>query len=268
MKSKFFQLTLENKYRVLSIYSCILIGISSMVRSLCEIGLRSLEWNAVFSNESTQPTTAANTACNVLPHISASALVFGYCFVFFFLWLRQIIFYMHPTLSVLYKNKLKTFSFSILPTYLLFAISFVIIHLAKGQYALSSVGFCVFQVEPKSFTAYIKFLIAWSICSTAMQLSLLGLFIYPLLKQSSWHKNEQSLQSHRMLPLVKKSVILASVSVITDILTAVFVNVFFQDATNNPTFVHNLNLVINHLITIGIFKFWKNLLMPWSKTEK
>ena len=268
IKPKSFQLTLKNKYRVLSKYICSLIGICSMVRSFTEIGLRSIEWNAVFSNDSAQPTTAANTACKVLPHISAYAAIFGYCFVYVFLWSRQFIFYAHPTLKVLYNNKLKTISFSILPSYSLLVISLGIVYLVRGRHALNKAGFCELQLEPNVFMAFVKFLIAGSILSTAMQLALLGLFIYPLLKQSSWHKNEQGMQNHRMLQLVRKSVILASVSIITDIITAVSVNVFFDNDTNNPTFVHNLNLIINYLITIRIFSFWKKLFWPWSKTEE
>ena len=268
MKPKCSQLTLDKKYCVQSKYICSLIGICSMVRSLTEIGLRSIEWNAAFFNDSAQPTTAANTACYVLPHISVYAAIFGHCFVYVFLWSRQIIFYAHPTLNVLYNNKLKTISFSILPSYLLLVLSLSIIHLVRGQHALNKAGFCVLQLELNVFMAYVKFLIAGSILSTAMQLLLLGLFIYPLLKQSSWHKNEQGMQNHRMLQLVRKSVILASVSVITDIITAVSVNIFFDNDTNNPTIVHSLNLVINYLIAIGIFSYWKKLFWPWSKTKE
>ena len=200
--------------------------------------------------------------------ISVYAAIFGHCFAYVFLWLRQILFYAHPTLKVLYNNKLKTISFCILPSYLLLVLSLSIIRLVRGRHALNKVGFCVLQLELNVFMAYVKFLIAGSILSTAMQLALLGLFIYPLLKQSSWHKNEQGMQNHRMLQLVRKSVILASVSVITDVITAVSVNVFFDNDTNNPTIVHSLNLVINYLIAIGIFSYWKKLFWPWSKTKE
>ena len=264
MKSEFFRLTLEKKYRVLSKYTCISIGILSMVRCLCDIGLRSVEWNAVFSNYSGPPTAAAEIACYVLPHISVFAVDFGYFFVFVFLWLRQSIFYVHPTLKVLYNNAVKTFSFSIFIGYLFVTISFFIAHSILAQYALSKKGFCRVQEKTSNSTLHFQFLIGWIILSAVIQISLLSLFIYPLLKQASWHRNQQGTQNHRMLQIAKKAVVLATVCLVTDIFVVVSLNVSFLINTNNLTFQHNVNLVTDHLITIGFFGVWKKLLWPWK----
>ena len=264
MKSKFFRLTLEKRYRVLSKYTFILIGTLSTIRCLCDIGLRFVEGNAVFFNNSGSPTTAAEIACNVLPHISVSAVNFGYFFVYVFLWLRQSIFYVHPILKILYNNAIKAFSFSIFIGYLFFTISAFIAHSILGNYALNKEGFCRVQEKMSNSTSYFQFLIGWIILSVMMQISLMSLFIYPLLKQASWHKNQQGMQNHRMLQLAKKAVIVASVCLVTDIFAVIFLKVSFFENTNNPTFLYNVNLVTNHLVTIGSFGFWKKLLWPWN----
>ena len=264
MKAKFLQLKLGKKYRVLSKYTCILIGIFPTIRCLCDIGMRSVEWNVAFSNKPVQPTNSAEIACNVLPQVSAAAVSFGYFFVYVVLWLRQKMFYIHPTLKILYNNKLKVFSFSILLCYLLLAISFFTTHLVIAQYALNKAGFCLLEVDTKTAMSYFQLTVAWNILSILMQILLLGLFIYALLKQSSWNKNKEGKQNHRMLQVVKNAVILASVSLVTDILTVISLNLLFDEDKNNPSFMYNVNLVIDHLVTIGCFGFWRKLLWPWS----
>ena len=265
LEAKFFRLTIENNFRVLSKYICLLIGIFTTIRSLCDIGLRILEWNAVFYNESLQPTNISTVACNVLPHISASAVCFGNVFVYVFLWLRQSIFYVHPSLKILYNNKLKAFSFSVLILYLLLGLSLFFTYLVIARYALNKAGFCLPQIgiDSASDTVLIQLLISWNILSIVMQVSLLGLFIYPLVKQSSWNKNQQGMQNHRMLQLVKKAVILASVCLVTDICTLVSVSLVYGEDTNIPSFPYGVNLVINHLVTIACFSFWRKLFWPW-----
>ena len=109
-KARFFQMTLETKYRVLSKYTCILIGIFSVIRCIGDIVVKTMESNSIFS-ESAQPTKAAAVSCNVETKIAISALYSANVFVYVYLWLRQSIFYVQSTLKVLYNKKLKAFSF-------------------------------------------------------------------------------------------------------------------------------------------------------------
>ena len=264
LKSKFFQLTLEKKYRVLSKYTCIVIGVFSVLRCVGIIGVDFAEMNAVLSNMSVQqPTHHAEIVCKVLPRVSASAVFFGNVFVYVFLWFRQSIFYVHSTLKVLYNNKLKIFSCSVLLLYLFLAISLFVAHFILVQKALNKAGACLIQIVADLFTLYLQLLTTWNILSIVMQISLLGLFMYPLLKQSSWNTNRQGMQNHRMLRLIKKSVILASVCLVTDIFIVVSFNLVFDTDSNNPSFIYALNLVINHLVIIVCFGFWKKLVWPW-----
>ena len=70
-----------------------------------------------------------------------------------------------------------------------------------------------------------------------MQVSLLGLFIYRLLKQLSRHKNQQGMQNYRMLRLVKKAVILASVFFVTDICALVSLALVYGEDTKIHRFL-------------------------------
>ena len=267
LKAKFFQMKLETKYRVLSKYTCILIGIFSIIRCLFDIVVKStVEWNAVFSNQSVQPTKADETACNVSLKMSVSALYFGNVFVYVYLWLRQSIFYVQSTLKVLYNNKLKAFSFFILVFYMIFGLSLFIAFSIVVRYVINTAGFCLFQAVANNDTSFIKLLTVWSCLSIVMQMSLLSLFIYPLLKQARWNKNPQGTGNHRMLRVVKKAVILASVCLVTDICTLIYVSLVISSGRNNErtNVVYSGNLVVNHLVTIACFGFWRKLLWPWS----
>ena len=266
LETEFFRLKLEKKYRVISKYICILIGIFSVIRTLGDIVVKSAEWSAAFSIESVLSTNADAIGCNVVTQISTSAVVFGHVFVFVFLWLRQSIFYVQPTLNVLYNNKLKAFSVFILVFYLVFGLSLFIAFSIVVRYALNSAGFCIIQPVVNNDTSFVLIMNAWNCLSIAMQVSLLGLFIYPLLKQATWNQNQPGTQNHRMLRVVKKAVVLASACLVTDICTLIYVGLAISSGKNNQRthVVYSGNLVVNYLVTIACFGYWKKLLWPWS----
>ena len=267
-ETKFLQLTLERKYIVLSKYTCISIAVFSALWNLSELVLNILEVFTVFPNDSTQQRSAAEVACNLFFILAAFAVSLGNFFVYFFLWLRQSIFYFHSSLNFLYNTYLKVFSFSVLISYLLFGIGLMSAYLIKVRYSLNDAGHCEIQVESADETAYLKILLSWNIVSILMQIMLLGLFIYPLLKQASWQNKVFGEGSKKMdqsmLKRVKKAVVLASVCLITDILTALAVGLVFEKNTNSSFFMYDINLAINHLVTIACSDNWKKLLWPWS----
>ena len=270
-KVKFLQLTLERKYVALSKYACIAIAVLSVVWFLARLGFNTLEGFIVFPKRYNQQGSATEAVCNTIPLIGGFALSLGNFFVYVFLWLRQSIFYVHSSLKVLYNTCLKVFNFSVLILYFFFGISLLSAYLIKVQYTTKKAGFCQLQISSGDEISYLRILIAWNIASILMQLSLLGLFIYPILKQASWQnklsrkgKKKKSLKNVRMLRRVKKSVILALVCLSTDVLTAVSIRLAFKENTNTSLFMYGLNLVINHLVTIICFDYWKKMLWPWN----
>ena len=267
-ETKFLQLTLERKYVVLSKYTCISIAVFSALWNFFELVLNTLEVFPVFPNESTQQRSAAEVACNLLFILATFAVSLGNFFVYVFLWLRQSIFYVHSSLKFLYNTHLKVFSFSIMVYYLLFGIALMSAYLIKVRYTLNDAGHCEIQVESTDETAYFIILLFRNIAPILMQISLLSLFIYPLLKQASWQnkvfEEGKEKMNKGMLKRVKKAVVLASVCLATDILTAVVVGLEFKKIMNSSFFMYDIELAINHLVTIACFDYWKKLLWPWS----
>ena len=266
LETEFFRLTLEKKYRVISKYICILIGVFTVIHSLGDIVVKSAEWSAAFSIESVLSTNGAAIGCNVVTQVSVSALGTGNLFVYVFLWLRQSIFYVQPTLNALYNNKMKAFSVFILVFYVVFGLSLFIAFSIVVRYALNSAGFCIIQPVVNNDTSFVLIMNAWNSLSIAMQVSLLGLFIYPLLKQATWNQNQLGTQNHRLLQVIKKAVVLASVCLVTDICTLIYVGLAISSGKNNQRtyVVYSGNLVVNYLVTIVCFGYWKKLLWPWS----
>ena len=266
LETEFFRLKLEKKFRVISKYICILIGIFSVIRSLGDIVVKSAEWSAAFSIESVLSTNGAAIGCNVVTRVSVPALCSGNLFVYVFLWLRQSIFYVQPTLNVLYNKKLKAFSVIILVFYLVFGLSLVIAFSIVVRHALNSAGFCIIQPVVNNDMSFVQIMNAWNSLSIAMQMSLLGLFIYPLLKQATWIQNQHGVRNYRMLRVVKKAVILASACLVTDICTLIYVGLAISSGKNNQNIhvVYSGNLVVNYLVIIACFGYWRKLLWPWS----
>ena len=270
-KKTFMQLTLEQKYVVLSKYTCITIAAFSVFWNFNELALDTLEGFAGFSNKSTQLSSATEVACNVLKLSAGITISCGNFFVYVFLWLRQSVFYVHSSLKILYNTCLKVFSFSVLIIYFLFGVCLLSAYFIKVRYTLNQAGVCQFQVENGGNVSYLQILIAWAIASILMQILLLGLFIYPILKQSSWQKKfsikgkkEKSLKNVGILKRVKKAVILASVCLATDVLTVVALKLLFDENANSSSFIYDINLAINHLVTIVCFDHWKKMLWPWN----
>ena len=270
MKVKFLQLKLERKYSVLSRYTYIAISVFSVIWYFNGFGLNALEGFTIFFNESTQQSSAVDVACYILPLIAGIANTVGNFFIYVFLWLRQSIFYVHSSCKILYNTYLKSFSFSILIFFFLFVVSLLFAYLIKVRFTINKAGFCQVQVRNGDSNAYLQILTAWTIASILIQVSLLGLFICPLLKQASWQqklsgkRTKKSMKNNRMLRRVKKAVVLASICLVTDILTVVATRLAFEENKNNFSFMYDINLAINQLVTIACFDHWKKLLWPWN----
>ena len=99
-----------------------------------------------------------------------------------------------------------SFQFECFDFYLAFGISLFVVYLVTFQYEINELGFC--QSESNigsdgwSNTALILVL---TVCSVLMQIALLWLFIYPLLKRRMWRDAQQSKRSGLLMYRVKKS---------------------------------------------------------------
>ena len=263
-KTNFFRLTLEEKYGVLSNYTCIAIAVVSFIRHLCCIGLFLVEWYAISSKQSMLQNHAAEIVCRVLSRITTISFGTGGSMIYLFLWFRQSVFYVHSSLQVLNNKFVQIFSFVIFILYVLFCIALLTAYLFTIRYELNEEGLCLFEIGKA--IVYAAMIICWTSVAILMQIALLGLFIYPMLKQALWRQNQQEEPSSRLMTRVKKAVYLAITCFVTDIFSGVSLFFLYEKNSNNPMFLYSFNLLINHLVTIVCFDHWKKLLWPWITT--
>ena len=253
----FLQLPIEKRYSVLSKYICISIAIASLVLYISLVNFWSVVGTAIFigSNQ-----TAAETECFVVPPIVNAALTVGNGLVYSFLWLRQRVIYVHPSLKVLNNKCVSVFSFVVLILWILFWISLMTAYFINVRYKLNRTFGCV--IDKDSFKPYNKIAFAWTAASILMQILLLSLFIYPILKQARWRDQQNN---PNLMKRVKKAIVFSSICLGTDVATiAVYLFFATKCVINRAIWVYGINLLINHLITIGCFDHWKKLLWPWK----
>ena len=251
------RLPIEEKYRVLSKYTCISIAIAFLVYFVSVTIYRSVERIAVFIGSN---LTAAETVCVVFLPIRHLAFTIGFGLVYLFLWLRQRVIYVHPSLKVLNNKYLSVFSFAVFMTWILFYISVVIVYSIKVQYRLDRKSGCI--VDKHSMKTFNEIVFTWAAVSIFMQISLLSLFIYPILKQARWSDQQNN---HNLMRRVKKAVVFASICLGTDIVAIVLYSFSAIGCViYSATWTYGITLLINHLITIGCFDDWKKLLWPWN----
>ena len=260
-KERFRRLSLENKFGVLSKYTCILIAIAALLRHLNSLGMLWLEYSAVYGSLPDN-SSAANSACTILPPVGNVALTVGGGLVYLFLWFRQRVFYIHPSLKILSNKFVTALSFGILIMWIFFWIALYFAYFIIVRYHFTKKGGCLFVDESALPYGYIIF--SWTAVSVFMQVVLLGLFIYPILKRSLWRGHQSTDGNSPLMRRVKKAVALAAICFLTDVLSVVATIVLFEDNTNSPIFMYSVNLTINQFATIACFDYWKKLLWPWN----
>ena len=67
---------------------------------------------------------------------------------------------------------------------------------------------------------------------------------------------------------MKKAIILALIAFATDILSILANILLSAENATNLTFDFGLNLVVNHLVTIACFDYWRQLIWPWNLNAK
>jgi len=261
-KDGFFRQSIEKQYSVLTKYTCISIAIASLSRHFISVSYQVIEKNIIFSNASMTHFSNDDTIiCNVLNYVRNVFQTVGSGLVYLFLWFRQRIFYVNPSLKNSNNYCLRVFSFAILILWILFWISLVIACFIMVQYRFEKVG-CV--LESDSEIAYFKMVLAWTAVSFLMQVGLLVLFVYPIFNQSLWRNQQRNERNSLLMRRVKKAVILTSVCLGTDIVTFIVLILLYEEYGSSVNCTYSINLVINHLVTIACFDYWKKLIWPWN----
>ena len=267
-KQKYLQLTVENKLAILSKLTCIVIGVASFIRNVSVFVSLIIEYDAIHKNHSghLRPKLDYMTpVCDVFSVLKNASISIGGSFVYLFLWLRQRVFFIHPSLQTLNNKLVQCFSKGILIVWLLYFIAIGVSYFVGIKYRFNTKLGCL--PKKKSLVQFRFFLISWAVAAVIMQIILLVLFLFPIVKRiSGWnHRNNPNHHNYGLLRRVKKAVILTSISLVSDVLLSFIVTTFFYaENSNNAIFLVSLNLVINHLVTIVCFDNWKKLLWPWN----
>ena len=91
-----------------------------------------------------------------------------------------------------------------------------------------------------------------------MQMILFALFIYPLLRQNSWRR-ENNVSDTALLNRVKKAMLPTALSIATGVITLIFQLIF--DSVEIIV-LYNISLFENIIIIINCFDHWKTILWP------
>ena len=260
-QGRFFSLSLEKRYGVMSTYICILIGIFSVIRQTNDFVLKSTDMR-VLSDKPTFKESTIRVMCDIMPTISIVSITIGSGFVYLFLWFRQRVFYVHPSLKVLSNKVVKFISYSILAIWFICYASLLVSYLSLVRHRFKRTVGC--RVEESAFSIHTSIIISSVIVSIVMQIGLLFLFLNPMFKSSLWRNQQQNERNTSLLGRVKKAIILALICLATDVLT-IALTVSVPKKANSialPSLV--TNLVINHLVTVACFDHWRKLLWPWG----
>ena len=258
----FLHMSLEKKYGVLSKYTCILIGITSLVYQGVSLGRNAMDLHIMNGIQPSARETFFVRICAVIPHVAVFSVSIGTGLVYLYLWFRQRIFYVHPSLKILTNKYLSCFSFGILMFWLFSTLALLPAFLILVRYHFVNYVGCT--IDDVSYRKRLIISLAWVALSISEQISLLFLFVYPILKRTFWKDRLQSPQNTSLLRRVKKAVVLASICLASDILAVLLENFFDEPHATTPKFDFGINLLVNHLATVACFDYWKQLLWPWT----
>ena len=155
---------------------------------------------------------------------------------------------------------MRWFSTSILVTFVIYFLSSGACVILFFKIDFSEEHGCFIKENSRARALFI--LMIWNMVSVLMQVLLLGLFIYPILKQTSWQGHQWSNQ--HLIKRVKKAIVFTAISLLTDFAPLVAIVCVHVKITNSFFFTYSLTFIINHLVTIACFDNWKQLLWPWK----
>ena len=265
-RERFVEASTEKKYAMLSKLVCIFIGFISLLRNLNSIGSLLLE---IYIQKQYPQTISRNSTfdedlklvCQILSKSGNIILTSGLGFVYCFLWLRQRVFYIHPSLKVLNNLTTRILSSATIIVWLIFFVSLFISYMIIVQYDLHAGGGCV--VRESIIYPYLAIILTWGFASLLIQIALLGLFIYPIMKKVSWTDKNLD-QTSVLVKRVKKAVYLTLACLVSDIMSALLPPALFKENQNNLFFFYSINLAVNHVVTVACFDYWKDLVWPWN----
>lgn len=255
----------EKKQSIISKILCLLVAFCILFRTLSYFGYAEMRyWTTVSNKFDEDDRKFADTSCNVILSIDVFSLTIGTGLVYAFLWLRQRIFYINPGLKSITNKFTTVLSTVIIFAWFLYFLTSLTLYLIFVRYRFDSEYLCV-TTDDTSRSSIYSILISWIIATLIMEIVLLGLFIYPLIKHNKWKQNSSltSKSSNLLLHRIRKATLLTMIASVSDILG--FVTSFFVRGPISIV-IFNLSLLLNLFSAIGCFDNWRNMIFPCNKT--
>ena len=259
----------DKKYYFASRIVCLLGIIFSLIRYFISAGgflfLKSLtEINSTSENFKEKLKPDLQLGCNIVLGTGAISFGIGIGFGYLFLWLRQRIFYIHPLFHRLRNNCVRIVSFFIIIVWLVYAVfsSAIFFFLVRFKYS-QLLNTCLFA-DKLSNIGFLGITISWATTSILMQLTLLSLFVFPLLRQNSWRR-KNNVHDSALFHCIKKAMFLTLLSLITDVVTLIL---SFNFKSTLIVAFYDINLFTNNLVVIGCFDDWKAMTWPLKQKHK
>nr|CAB3263019.1 uncharacterized protein LOC100186669 [Phallusia mammillata] len=204
----------------------------------------------------------SNVACKVMQSFSFLFYAAGIACLYSFLWKRQRACYNSPTLSQMHSKFLRIISAAILPVFLVMMVAGICLTGVLWEFETSEHG-CM---ETSSTRTPLVVLFTGSL---AMQLTLLGLFVYPLKRHTIFQRAAPMITDKILTALVKRSIYTTGLCVTCDAVTfiiAVALPITTPFIVTN--FLYDGNLLCNVLCVVGSFADWRQRMAPWCTKDR
>ena len=252
----------EKKHAITSKLLCFLAAIFVLVRSLSQFGLLGVNYYFnIAQNLSEIERNDADAICNSINKILDLTLIIESSLVYVFFWIRQRILYIYPEFKMLSNKCLRIISAGSIVVWLLYLVVVTICYLTFVHHVFSDFDGCtpINDVADQWLTGIS---ISWLSMTVLMNIVLLSLFIYPLIKQEIWRRSSTKSDGNSKLLLVKRikrATVLTIVAALSDVFAFV---ISIAIGTPIVLSVFTIDMLINLFAAIGCFDHWRSLLCP------
>lgn len=201
------------------------------------------------------------TSCVALYRLQSWLTAASTTTVYAFLWVRQRVFYIDPLLRRLNNTAIAYLSFIVLGLWVVYFLGISVIHLGVLDRVILTNGACIVPLSSRVITYYS--LTSWIGCCLFMQLFLLMLFVYPLLRSACFNARGFQFSKNKLDRNFRKATIMSVVCIVSDVIS--FVTTF--TLSGHKVTLYTINLTINAYSIIFCFDYWKKLLCPFCLLE-
>lgn len=258
---------LERRFSMIARILCILTGFSTVMVSSLHTVIALLE-----SDSCLDVFHGTDMLCAIVSPMRNIFLVVTLTGVYSFLWLRQKVFYINEALRVLNSKKMFFISNFLLAFWMIFLVYSIVAYGVLINFKNSEIHGCMISASNGSGPFRQGHIIASVTSMIAIQICLLILFIYPLLRRSiiSVRLHSQSSANGKrtgncntsLRRRVLRAVYCCALCVVTDIIASTAT--YFRGTSKTPPFraYFMLDLLINLLCIIVCFDNWREMLIP------